>query len=84
VSALVSPPYDPGQRKAADRIQRQHPAWLVMYGPWTRHFWAYPLFPVPRGTILNAPSTGELVAWMRTTELAASDQPPARPGRQPG
>lgn len=63
-------PYDPGQRRAAGRIERQNPGWVIMYGPWTRHFWAYPRFSTPRGTILDAPSTAELLPLMRAAELA--------------
>ena len=74
---VVGEPYDPGQRRAAGRIERQNPGWVIMYGPWTRRFWAYPQFFTPRGTILDAPSTAELLPLMRAAELAG---PASAPG----
>jgi hypothetical protein len=57
-------PYDRGQRRTADRIEQQNPAWVVMYGPWTRHFWAYPRFSAPPGTIIGARTATELLPLM--------------------
>jgi len=74
---VAGEPYDPGQRRAAGRIERQNPGWVVMYGPWTRHYWAYPRFSAPRGTILDAPSIAELLPLMRAAELAG---PASAPG----
>lgn len=76
--------YDPDQRRAARHLERNDPAWLVMYGPWTRHFWAYPRFAAPRGTILHASSTRELLAMMRTAELESPAWHALRPHPGPG
>jgi hypothetical protein len=57
-----------------------HPHWLILYGPWTRHYFAFPRFHVPPGTILAAATTPDLLALMRATEQQASPGPPPRPG----
>ena len=73
-------PYDPAERAAAARLQHACPHWVILYGAWTRLFFAFPRFGVPPGTIVSAPSPGELVEWMRTTELETRPGPPHRPG----
>jgi hypothetical protein len=70
--------YDLAQYREAARLQQAHPAWLVLYGPHSRHFWAYPAFDVPRGTIASATSPGDLVVLMRQLEITATtSRPPA-------
>ena len=73
--------YDPAARHAAARLQAASPGWMVLYGPWSRLYYAFPRFAAPPGTILAAPATRELAAWMRTTELQTTPGPPPRPGR---
>ncbi len=46
--------YDPGHRLEATRVQRGHPAWLVLYGAYSRQFWAFPTFAAEAGTIVTA------------------------------
>jgi hypothetical protein len=67
----VTGPYDRDQRAAAARLQQAHPAWLVLYGPWTRRYYAFPRFAVPPGTIAAAATAGELASLMQVTELEA-------------
>ena len=74
-------PYDPAQRAAAARLQQAHPAWLVMYGPWTRLYFAYPRFPVPPGFVAAATTPGELDSLMRVTEMEAGPGQPRLGGR---
>jgi hypothetical protein len=76
----LSNPYDPRQRTAAAAIQNAHPNWLIMYGPHSRMFYAYPLFPAPRGALLAATSLTDLLAAMHLAELTSGHAP--RP-RQP-
>ena len=64
-------PRDPAQRRTAARLQQSHPHWLVMYGPWSRQYWAYACFDVPQGMILAATDPRELASLMHQAELAA-------------
>jgi hypothetical protein len=34
----------------AARIEQSNPAWLVMWSPYFRRYYAYPRFSVPKGT----------------------------------
>lgn len=64
--------YDPDQRELAARIGRDFPRWLVLWGAYSRRFWAYPRFRVPRGTIAEAASPDDLAAQMRSIQRAAA------------
>lgn len=73
--------YLPRSHRADDREQRQQavrlaevfPRWVVMWGAWTRQFWAFPCFGVPRGTIAHSPDPSELAGRMRAVERSARD-----------
>jgi hypothetical protein len=67
--------YDPGKRAAAARLSLDYPGWLIMWGPHSRLYFAYPAFDAPPGTILTAPSSGGLRARMRQAELTATAGP---------
>lgn len=71
--------YDPAKREAAARLARDHPAWLVMWGPHSRRYFAYPTFNAPPGTVLTATSSGGLRARMRQAELASAARQPRVP-----
>ncbi|HLI37591.1 MAG TPA: hypothetical protein VKV80_09650 [Streptosporangiaceae bacterium] len=58
---------DPGQREA-DKLQEQNPAWLIIWGTWTREFVAFPLFHVPPGSFIAHKDPRELARRMRETE----------------
>jgi hypothetical protein len=60
---------DQRQREAAGQLARRHPYWLVMYGPHSRRFWAYPVFNVPAGTYVGAEDPAELESRMRVIEM---------------
>jgi hypothetical protein len=60
---------DQRQHDTAGQIARRHRYWLVMYGPHSRMFWAYPVFNVPAGTYFGAEDPAELEARMSDTEL---------------
>jgi hypothetical protein len=64
--------YDPGQRELAARIERAFPRWLVMWGAYSRQFWAYPCFRVPRGTIAHAARPDDLAVMMRQIQRSAA------------
>jgi hypothetical protein len=57
------------QRETAGQLARRHPYWLVMYGPHSRKFWAYPVFNVPVGTYAGAEDPAELESRMRVIEM---------------
>lgn len=60
---------DDQERRAADEIGRSYPNWVVLWGCYTRLFWAFPHFPVPKGTIVSAPGLDGLLADMHSVEL---------------
>lgn len=77
--------HDPGKRQAAARLSRDHPGWLIMWGPHSRSYYAYPLFDAPPGTIVTDASSGGLRAALRRAELAAAARrhpPAAEAGQQ--
>ena len=60
-------------RRTAVLIERDFPHWLVMWGPYSREFWAYPLFNAPRGTIAHSPNPNELASDMRTMQMSRAN-----------
>jgi hypothetical protein len=67
--------YDRGQWLEAARVQRAHPAWLVLWGVYSRLFWAFPAFTAEAGTIVTAAAPADLVVLMRQAEIAATTGP---------
>lgn len=65
---------DPGQRQRAARLGEIFPHWLIMWGTWSRRYWAYPRFRAPRGTIVYAADPGDLAAQMRQVQAAVTGQ----------
>ena len=59
-------------RETATRIERQYPAWLVMWSLYYREFYAFPCFSVPKGTVLHYADPGKLVAEMFSVQRAAA------------
>jgi len=59
---------DDQERQAAAEIEQSHPHWVVMWGCYSRLFWAFPHFQAPRGTIVSAPSGERLVVGMHDLE----------------
>jgi hypothetical protein len=52
----------------AEEIQQLRPGWLVIFGCYSRLWWAYPLFPVRRRFILHADDPETLIARMDAAE----------------
>jgi hypothetical protein len=67
--------YDPGQRLTAARIQHANPHWLLMWGPHSRRYFAFPLFWAPPGTMVTATDPTWLLTRMRQAETAAATHP---------
>jgi hypothetical protein len=70
----MTAPYDPAQRRAAVRLTERYPDWLVIWGTWSREFWAFPTFGVLPGTLVHSPTATGLLALM--TELATRQPRP--------
>jgi hypothetical protein len=63
---------DDQERQVAAEIEQSHPHWAVMWGCYSRRFWAFPYFQAPQGTIVSAPDRDRLLADMRSIELKVS------------
>ncbi len=59
----------------AERLQRDNPRWVVMWGAYSREYVAFPLFNAPPGTVLRGQHPGELAGRMRQTEQFIAAQP---------
>lgn len=60
---------DEGECRAiAVEIQRERPGWMILFGCYTRHFVAFPLFPVQRQVIVTARYPDALVARIDDVE----------------
>jgi hypothetical protein len=64
--------YDDQEHQTATRIERENPRWLVMWGVYSRLFWAFPRFNAPPGMIIAAPDPGELLSRMHRIEVAVN------------
>ncbi len=62
-------------RQVATEIEQSHPHWVVMWGCYSRLFWAFPQFQAPKGTIVSAPSRERLLADMHSVEVEVSANP---------
>lgn len=63
---------DDQQRQIAGEIEQSRPSWLVMWGCYSRLFWAFPRFNVPKGTFLSASRRDQLLADMDSAEVEYS------------
>jgi hypothetical protein len=48
-------------RAIAEQIQQARPQWLVLWGSWSRRFWAFPLFEMRPRMLVHASSPDALV-----------------------
>ena len=62
--------WDPAKRAVAAELDRMEPGWLVMYGPWSRRFYAIALWDAPCPVLLDARTAEELREQMRQAEMA--------------
>jgi hypothetical protein len=61
---------DDASREAAERTERDNPAWIVLFGSFTKQFVCFPRFPAPAGTIITATYPDAIPPRMRKIELA--------------
>jgi hypothetical protein len=69
---------DEQQWQIAGEIEQSNPGWLVIWGCYSRLFWAFPRFRAPAGTILSASNPDQLLVDMDSVQLeqsAASREP---------
>jgi hypothetical protein len=80
----MTPPFDEHERRAAARMERDHPQWLIVWGAHTRMYWGFARFQAPAGTVITAPDTARLITRMQQAELAARAHmpPPASHPRE--
>ena len=65
-------PREPQRRQEADIIEAKCPGWIILYGPYTRLFWAY---GAPDGQPIAARTASELLGFMRAADRARSWPP---------
>jgi hypothetical protein len=63
---------DDQERQAAAEIEQSHPHWTVMWGCYSRLFWAFPQFQAPKGTIVSAADRERLLTEMHSVEAEVS------------
>jgi hypothetical protein len=70
---------DDQERQVAAEIEQSHPQWAVLWGCYSRSFWAFPCFQAQQGTIISSHNREMLLASMHNIELSvsASRQVPA-------
>jgi hypothetical protein len=66
---------DSPERGTAAQIERNRPYWIVIWGCYTRMYWAFPRFPAPKGTIVSAPDPDRLLAGLDCIEDEARKKP---------
>jgi hypothetical protein len=55
-------------RATAEQINQAHPQWLVLYGTYSKLYWAYPLFEMRRRLLVHAAYPDALIARMHQVE----------------
>lgn len=63
--------WDRHRRAEADTLDGQESAWMVLYGPWSRLFWAFAAWPSPRPLVVDARTADGLRQEMREAESLA-------------
>jgi hypothetical protein len=75
----VEPADDNACRAIAEKINQIRPQWLVIWGCYSRLFWAYPLFDMDRRMLVHASYPDALIPRMDEAEHRFR----ARPGQHP-
>jgi hypothetical protein len=69
------PVIDYQERIIARQTELSHPQWVVMWGCYTRAFWAFPRFSVSPGTLVSAWSLEDLLFHMISVEIEFGARP---------
>src|SRR5690606_10114646 len=85
-SLILASALDERRRAQAAHLDAHEPGWLVLYGPWSRAFFAFAAWPAPRALIVGARTPEALRDAMRHAETAAAvaGRVPHRAGRAEG
>ncbi|MEV5411018.1 hypothetical protein AB0K60_19510 [Thermopolyspora sp. NPDC052614] len=62
--------WDRHRRDEADALNDREHAWTVLYGPWSRAFWAFAAWPVPHPLVVDAHTVEGLQEEMRAAETS--------------
>lgn len=63
--------WDEPQRAQAQHLDAHEPAWAIVYGPWSRRFFAFAAWHAPRALIVAADTAEALWDAMRDAESSA-------------
>jgi hypothetical protein len=63
------PDPDARQLRITAGLQAEFPGWLVLWGRYTRVYWALPWFNAPRGSYFGERNPADLAARMQQTEM---------------
>lgn len=66
--AVEPRPRDPHRRAEADAPNDREPAWMVVYGLWSRLFFAFAAGPMPRALVVSASRPEALWEALREAE----------------
>ena len=64
-------------KRVAERLEEDHPRWIVLFDDYSREFVAFPRFAAPWGTVVAARYPGALPVRMRAAETGARPRPAA-------
>lgn len=64
----TGPADDDAARELAQRIEREYPRWIVVFGAFTKQFICFPRFEAAPGTVVVASYPGALPARMKYAE----------------
>jgi hypothetical protein len=62
-------------RVMAGRLMGVFPAWLVLWGVYSREFWAFPRFAAHPGEVLHESDPNVLAGQMHQVQRAVAEQP---------
>jgi hypothetical protein len=62
--------WDERQSAWAAHLDRNTPNWSIIYGPWSRVFWAFAAWPAPRPLVVDARTPEGLWEEMRAAEAS--------------
>ncbi len=65
---------DRPRRATAARIMEVFPRWQVLWGTYTREFWAFPCFGVQPGTVLHAVDANQLAGIIHRLQRSEADK----------
>ncbi len=60
--------WDDPQRQVVGSLRQRHPGWMIVYGRYSRMYWAFPKFTVFPGNYFGATDPSELDQRMLTAE----------------